>query len=491
MKLFISLFVVFNFFTRNTHAQERANLDQIPAYLEGTETQLSAEKLSELKSYPVEWKTVLRDFQRDLKTTKNVSDLCAIIKQIDQILENKKNSSLVSFVLRRFRTIDQILSDHQIALRHRIQFLSKSMSFSAKLLENNSINFNRAQFGINYFEFLFELSKEFLDPELEEMIFQKALIYLDWDLYHDEQKYTYADQIVSVFEMIQEIHQNSPQKETLLRLPTLREKSFRILDSLVLKELVVTITPLEKTKKRFPVDTFVYTNGTTDKMPIALVRKVLNVKQIEVQFTRGQKFPVSENEDWYPLTKVNVSILTPQVVLPVHLRGKKIFRFHLWGPDRGHVQLIVDPVCFENGICYLAPPKKHDPKDREERYFVSSKPSKGRIEDSWAPDDSDLCTSTIGDPAFSHWDTLDYEIECSKLGAKEGEWRTFKESPGYIRGLAKIESCFSNDMVFAGIYTPAEANPDLDLKKRFKRELPRGLRLDELRVISEAFDRPR
>ena len=193
------------------------------AQLEGTERHLSLEQLNELRPWAENSQILLKDLLNTIKSLSKAekeSELLGVVKDVVLASAPKNTELLMRYVLNRgvivykmlrVETNGSIVGSRNARIRILEQSVHKALHYyqsDLRFLQGGSESVEPipfAQFGVEYFQFLLELSKSVFDASAQYEMTKMSLEFLQWDLYRDLDQKVYAPQILKINNKLKEI----------------------------------------------------------------------------------------------------------------------------------------------------------------------------------------------------------------------------------------------------------------------------------------------
>lgn len=184
-----------------------------PAALqEGTERVLTAQQIEELLPWAKNTKSELLNLLENVQGLSSQDKLEKLVEGIKSVVPSSapKNSELfMRYALNRGLVVYESLSKELDAdavgtIDAKIRILTASINMALNYYDNDLKLMDKkksatfASFGIEYFEFLYELNKSIFDASAQYVIQRTALEWLQWDLYRDLNNQAFASQIIKI-----------------------------------------------------------------------------------------------------------------------------------------------------------------------------------------------------------------------------------------------------------------------------------------------------
>ncbi len=229
MKIFLSLISISFFTLGSSLANSEITLDlggQDVALSEGTERYLSPEQMKEFLPWANTSQIFLKnllEYSKDLPKKRREKHLLLGIKEGVLASAPKNSELLMRYVLNRGVLVHQTLVSETDAnlvrsMNTRIRVLEQSI---VKALEYYESDLSRlqaqeerrpipfAEFGKEYYKFLFEISKSIFDASAQYEVSKMSLEFLQWDLYRDLEVKAYNPNIVIINNLLKLLPTNT------------------------------------------------------------------------------------------------------------------------------------------------------------------------------------------------------------------------------------------------------------------------------------------
>lgn len=179
---------------------------------EGIQRDLTAEQIAELLPWAKDSKVFLNDLLSNLQGLSSQDQLDQLVQGITSVVgeSSPKNSELLMrYVLNRSLVIKDILdrevdADAVGTVDAKIRVLILSIKLAIKYYDVDFAKMSKkssapmAKFGMDYYDFLFDLNKSIFDASAQYNILKTSFEWFQWDLYRDLNNTAFAAQIVKI-----------------------------------------------------------------------------------------------------------------------------------------------------------------------------------------------------------------------------------------------------------------------------------------------------